>query len=110
SPDDPRCARFAIARRAQLRFELPRYDDAWVRELDEEQVAGYARLTDEILACADRAGRPRDLLLWELLSTQPYPLEAVLKRLGLGRFRVTQKVRLDDANDPYRSEHARPED
>jgi len=110
SPDDPRCARFAIARLDQLRLELPRFDDAWVRELDEPQVDRYAVLTDEILACADRLGRSRELLLWELLSTQPHPLERVLRRQGLGRFRVTQKVRLGDPADGYRSEHANPGD
>ena len=110
SPDDPRCARFAIARVDQLRLGLPRFDDAWVRELDEPQVDRYAALTDEILACAHRVGRSRKLLLWELLSTQPYPLERVLRRQGLGRFRVTQKVRLGDPEDAYRSEHANPDD
>jgi 4-alpha-glucanotransferase len=110
SPDDPRCARFAIARIEQLRLDRPRYDDGWVGDLEEAQVAHYAQLTDEILACADRLRRPREMLLWELLSTQPYPLERVLQRLGLGRFRVTQKVRLDDPRDGYRSEHARPQD
>ncbi len=110
SPDDPRCARFAIARPDQLRLELPRFDDAWVCELDEAQIDRYATVTDEILACADRAGRPREMLLWELLSTQPYPLERVMRRQGLGRFRVTQKVRLGDPGDNYRSERAQPND
>src|SRR5262249_31561516 len=90
--------------------ELPRYDDRWVRELDDGQVARYARLTDEILGCADRLGRPRDMLLWELLSTQPYPLERVLQRLGLGRLRGTRHVGLDGPGDGCRSGHARPQD
>src|SRR5579885_570588 len=34
----------------------------------------------------------------------------VLARHGLGRFRVTQKARLDDPHDPYRADLARPED
>jgi 4-alpha-glucanotransferase len=110
SPDDPQLAAFAIARPAQLRLERTRYDDGWVRELDDAQVSAYSELTDEILAAADRAGRSRALLLWELLSTQPYPLERVLQRQGLGRFRVTQKVRLHDPQDAYRSELAGPQD
>jgi 4-alpha-glucanotransferase len=40
----------------------------------------------------------------------PAPLGAVLKRHGLGRWRVTQKANMDDASDVYRSENAQPED
>ena len=100
----------AIARVDQLRPDRPRFDDEWVRELDEAQVALYAELADEILASAQRAGRPAARILWELLSTQPYPLERVLRRQSLGRFRVTQKVRLNDPSDGYRSELAKPQD
>lgn len=110
SPDDPELADFAIARPAQLRRDRPLFDDGWVSDLDEAQVAAYGELSDVLLDCADRAGRPRALLLWELLSTQPYPLERVLQRQGLGRCRVTQKVRLGDPADAYRSELAKPQD
>jgi 4-alpha-glucanotransferase len=40
----------------------------------------------------------------------PCPLGAVLARYGLGRWRVTQKARLDDPRDVYRSENAQPVD
>jgi 4-alpha-glucanotransferase len=40
----------------------------------------------------------------------PRPLERVLAKYGLGRFRVVQKANLDDARDVYRTENARPED
>jgi 4-alpha-glucanotransferase len=45
-----------------------------------------------------------------VLSTCPYPLERVLARHGLGRFRVTQKADPGNDDDVYRTEHARPED
>jgi 4-alpha-glucanotransferase len=45
-----------------------------------------------------------------VLSTCPEPLRCVLELHGLGRFRVTQKIDLDDAGDVYRSENARPQD
>src|SRR5207245_9993407 len=54
--------------------------------------------------------RAVDDLLCEVLSTQPYPVERVLARHGLGRFRVTQKVVLEDPADVYRSENAAPAD
>src|SRR5690606_5239890 len=37
---------------------------------------------------------------------QPYPLARVVERLGLGRFRVTQKADPDDPADVYRSSTA----
>jgi 4-alpha-glucanotransferase len=46
----------------------------------------------------------------EVLSTYPRPLAAVLARHGLGRFRVTQKARVDDPSDVYRGDHAAPAD
>ena len=63
-----------------------------------------------MIAEARRHGRDQQDVLCEVLSTQPYPLGRVLARHGLGRFRVTQKARLDDPHDVYRSENARPED
>ena len=45
-----------------------------------------------------------------MLSTCPRPLAAVLARHGLGRFRVTQKARLEDPLDVYRGDTARPAD
>jgi 4-alpha-glucanotransferase len=52
----------------------------------------------------------RDVFAAEVLSTCPYPLQRVLARHGLGRFRVTQKADPDRDGDVYRTEHARPED
>lgn len=111
-PDHPELARFAIARPEQLSRNprTPRHADDWVVSLDEEQVGRYAVLVDAIVASAERHGRSRADLVCEVLSTQPYPLERVMRRHGLGRFRVTQKADLADPRDGYRSENARPED
>ncbi|HEY3807002.1 MAG TPA: 4-alpha-glucanotransferase [Kofleriaceae bacterium] len=109
-PDHAALAQYAIARPEQLDRSLPRYADGWVRELDDEQVSRYGVLVDAILASALRSGRdPRDLS-FEVLSTMPYPLGAVLERHGFGRWRVLQKANLADPADVYRSENARPAD
>jgi 4-alpha-glucanotransferase len=110
SPDVPELAPFAIARLEQLDRALPRHADAWVHELDDEQVARYATLFDAVVDAAREHGREVDDLLCEVLSTQPYPVARVLARHGLGRFRVTQKIVLDDPGDVYRGEHAFPSD
>ncbi|HZJ62780.1 MAG TPA: 4-alpha-glucanotransferase [Kofleriaceae bacterium] len=105
-PDHPALARFAIARADQLDRAQPRHGDAWVRALEPAQVERYATLVDMIAACARRHGRDVGDLSCEVLSTMPFPLGAVLARHGLGRWRVTQKARLDDPRDVYRSENA----
>jgi 4-alpha-glucanotransferase len=109
-PDHPRLGPLAIARPDQLDRDLPRYADGWVRALDDEQVRQYAAQLDVVLGAAAAHGRALDDVLCEVLSTQPYPLQRVLERHGLGRFRVTQKADLTNPNDVYRSENARPED
>jgi 4-alpha-glucanotransferase len=110
SPDLPDLTPFAVARPEQLDRAAQRYADGWVRALSEEQVARYAVLFDAVVDAARAHGRAVDDLLCEVLSTQPYPVGRVLARHGLGRFRVTQKVVLDDPADVYRSENAAPVD
>ncbi|PYR35465.1 MAG: 4-alpha-glucanotransferase, partial [Acidobacteria bacterium] len=110
SPDLPELSRFAIATADQIDRAVPRYADRWVRELSDEQVGRYAVLFEAVVDAARAHGRDVDELLCEVLSTQPYPVERVLARHGLGRFRVTQKVVLDNPADVYRSENAAPAD
>jgi len=110
--DHPALARYAIAQPEQLNLDpaTARYADDWVRDLDAGQIARYATLFDTLIAQVRAQGRAVEDVLAEVLSTQPYPLACVLARHGLGRFRVTQKANLDDPDDVYRGENARPED
>ncbi|MBX5483161.1 MAG: 4-alpha-glucanotransferase [Myxococcaceae bacterium] len=109
-PDHPRLAPFAIARPDQLSRSTARHADDFVQSLDEDQVARYAVFIDLIVEGVRQRGRASDAIVCEVLSTLPYPVARVLERHGLGRFRVTQKARLDDPSDVYRSENARPND
>ena len=109
-PDHPALARFAIARPDQLDRSQPRHADGWVRALDPAQVDRYAVLFDVLLDSARRHGRDPADLSCEVLSTMPHPLEAVLGRHQLGRWRVTQKARLDDPRDVYRTENVAAHD
>jgi 4-alpha-glucanotransferase len=109
-PDHPQLAQYAIARAEQLDTSLPRYADGWVRELDPRQIERYALLMDPLVdAVRIRSGTIEEILC-EVLSTLPYPLARTIERHGLGRFRVTQKADLENPDDVYRSENARPED
>jgi 4-alpha-glucanotransferase len=108
--DHPALARFAIARPDQLDRAQPRYADRWVRALDAAQVDRYARLFDRVVDAARAHGRAVGDLSFEVLSTMPAPLGAMLARYGLGRWRVTQKAKLDDLDDVYRTERVARDD
>ncbi len=109
-PEHPELARYAIARPDQIDRTKRRWDDGWVRALEDAQVERYAVVIDRIIAAVRAAGGAPQDVACEVLSTMPYPLARVMARHGLGRFRVTQKVGLDDPRDVYRSENAAPED
>ena len=109
-PDHPALARFAIVEPSQLDRGLPRYADEWERDLRPEQIDRYAVFFDAMVASAERHGHDRRSIVCEVLSTLPRPLAEVLRRHGLGRFRVVQKANLADPSDVYRPENARPED
>lgn len=106
----PGLAAFSIARADQIDPAVPDYDDHHVRGLDEAQAAEYGRLLDIVMETALVAGRTVDDVVCEVLSTCPAPLACVMKRYGLGRFRVTQKASLVDTADVYRGENAAPGD
>ncbi|HET7505776.1 MAG TPA: 4-alpha-glucanotransferase [Kofleriaceae bacterium] len=108
--DFPGLARYAIPRPDQIDPAQPRHADRRVRALDPDQIDRYAVLFDTLVDSARRHGRDPADLSCEVLSTMPYPLEVVLARYQLGRWRVTQKARLDDPGDVYRAENAEPHD
>lgn len=108
--DHPALAPLARVRPDQLDRSRPRHDDAWVRDLEPAQVDAYAATIDGIVALARAHGAGPGELMVEVLSTCPRPLAAVLARHGLGRFRVTQKARVDVVDDVYRGDRAEPPD
>ncbi len=107
-PDHPELARYAIARPDQIDRSVPRYHDRWVRGIDSAQLERYETRLLVIIDELSSAGRSD--IVCEVLSTAPNPLLAVMRRHGLGRFRVTQKADLNDRSDGYRSENAEPRD
>ncbi len=109
-PDHPALASHAIARPEQLDRSVARFADGWVRTLEPAQLERYARGLALLVERARAHGIATEDLACEILSTCPRPLALVIARLGLGRFRVLQKLTLDDPADPYRPEAAGPED
>ncbi len=109
-PEHPGLATFSIARAEQVDLSQPSHFDARVYDLDESQIADYSQLFDIIVEGARRSDGTSATIACEVLSTLPYPVQCVLNRHGLGRFRVTQKANLDDPLDVYRVENATPRD
>jgi 4-alpha-glucanotransferase len=104
-------ARWAIATRDDLDPTAhSRFADNRVRRLDSAQIARYSRLFDVLAGLTGESVPMREVFAAEVLSTCPFPLQCVLSRHGLGRFRVTQKANPADPHDVYRTEHAKPED
>lgn len=108
--DHPALARYARVRPDQIDHACPRHDDAWVLDLEPAQVEAYAAQMLMLQQQARAAGVDERDLMIEVLSTCPRPLAAVLARCQLGRFRVTQKARVDVDGDVYRSDAAAPHD
>jgi 4-alpha-glucanotransferase len=108
--DHPELDRHAIVRPDQLNRDQPRYAEDWVRILTSEQEERKALIMDAIMEMVITHGRHREDILFEVLSTEPLPLQLVRLRHGLGRFRVTQKADMDNPRDVYRSENTEPQD
>lgn len=111
STEHNRIAAFNITREEQLDFtENAYWNDGWVHTLEERQVERYAIQLDVLSAEAQAAGRSKDALVCEVLSTMPYPLGRVIERAGLGRFRVTSKADMENSYDVYLPSNAKAED
>lgn len=108
--EHPQLAPFARVSALQIDDTKPRYDDAWVKVLEPAQVEAYASQVLLLMSKARAAGVDERDLMCEVLSTCPLPLAAVLQRCSLGRFRVTQKARVDVPGDVYRSDVAHERD
>ncbi len=110
SPDRPDLAKYAIARADQIargsEAVASRHADGWVRRLDPQQADRYATLISVIVEAARDRGLEPQSIACETLSTQPYPLRLVTERFGLGRFRVTQKMDVNDPRNVYRTDNA----
>lgn len=107
APDVAALSPFALVRSDQIRWSRPRYADDWVSELEDSQVERYGFLMSLLMS---QANMNQKLILCEVLSTLPLPLERVLSRHGLGRFRVLQKAQPRDLTDVYLPHNAQSED
>jgi 4-alpha-glucanotransferase len=108
--DHPALSAWSIPSPEQIDRDQDRWADDRVRELSGEQVLRYGALLERALLAAKASTDSRRRLVCEVLSTMPHPLQRVMAREGMGRFRVTHKASLTDPLDVYRAENACAED
>lgn len=101
---------FDLVRADQLAAGEKPWADGFVTALEPAQVAEYARAFEVVVRQATAAGRTKDDVVCEVLSTLPAPLGAVLATHGLGRFRVTSKADVTRPGDVYLPENAQGPD
>jgi hypothetical protein len=108
--DHPVLAEWSIPSPEQIDLRRDRWAEGRVGQLSDEQVLRYGVLLERALLAAQASTGSRQRLVCEVLSTMPHPLQRVMSRHGMGRFRITHKASLTDPFDVYRAENARAED
>ena len=103
SPQHDELKKFAIATMDDLNYEVEPDKEKWIKTLTEEQIKKYALLLEKIvIASAKEVGLDKDSIVCEDLGTLTYPVEQVIKYLGLQGMRLTQFVVPDKPEHPYR--------
>ena len=103
SPHHVELKKYAIATMDDLNWDVEPDKEQWIKSLKDEQVKKYAQLLEKIvIAAAEEVGLGKDAIVCEDLGTLTYPVEKVIKYLGLQGMRLTQFVVPDKDDHPYR--------
>ena len=86
-----------------LNWDVEPDKEQWIKSLTEEQVKKYAQLLEKIvIAAAKEVGLSKNEIVCEDLGTLTYPVEKVIRYLGLQGMRLTQFVVPEKEYHPYR--------
>ena len=111
SPEHPELSKYAIPSMSDLNLDVEPDSEFRVKTLSEAQISRYARLIEKIIiAAAKTEGVDKDSIICEDLGTLTYPVEMVMKQFGLNGMRVTQFVKPEDPNHPYRGKNTKEND
>ena len=103
SPHHDELKKYAIATMDDLNWDVSPDKEQWIKSLNDDQIKKYARLLEKIvIAAAKEVGLSKDAIVCEDLGTLTYPVEKVIKYLGLQGMRLTQFVVPDKDDHPYR--------
>lgn len=103
SPHHDELKKYAIATMDDLNWEVEPDKEKWIKKLTDEQIKQYALLLEKVvIAAAKEVGLSKDAIVCEDLGTLTYPVEQVIKYLGLQGMRLTQFVVPEKPAHPYR--------
>ena len=103
SPQHEELKKYAIATMDDLNYEVEPDKEKWIKSLSDSQIKKYAALLEKIvISSAKEVGLDKDAIVCEDLGTLTYPVEQVIKYLGLQGMRLTQFVVPDKLEHPYR--------
>jgi len=103
SPEHPFLSKFAIAKLSDLDEELEPDKEKRVKTLNKEQIKKYGQLVEKIvIGAAKECGLDKNSIVCEDLGTLTNPVAAVMKEYKLQGMRLTQFVKPDKPEHPYR--------
>ena len=103
SPHHEFLSKFAIATTDDIDTTLDCDKEKWVTKLTEKQIEQYGAFISKIvIAAAKECGLDKNSIVCEDLGTLTFPVESVLNKYELQGMRLTQFVKPEDANHPYR--------
>ncbi len=103
SPEHPELSKYAIARMEDLDETLESDKEKRVKTLDKKQIKRYGKLIEDIvIAAAKECGQDKNSIVCEDLGTLTNPVAAVMKEYKLQGMRLTQFVKPEKEDHPYR--------
>lgn len=103
SPEHPELSQYAIATMDDLNLEIGSDKEKRVKQLSKEQIKKYGAMIEKIvIAAAKEEGLNKDAIVCEDLGTLTFPVESVMKEYDLQGMRLTQFVKHEMPEHPYR--------
>ena len=103
SPQHEFLSKFAIAQMEDVDTTLECDKEKWVTKLTDKQIERYGLFINKIvIAAAKECGLDKDAIVCEDLGTLTFPVESVMKKYGLQGMRLTQFVKPEMPDHPYR--------
>lgn len=103
SPEHGELSKYAVATMDDLNLELGSDKEKRVTKLTKEQIKKYGAMIEKIvIAAAKEEGLNKDAIVCEDLGTLTFPVESVMKEYDLLGMRLTQFVKYDMPEHPYR--------
>lgn len=103
SPEHPELSKYAIAKLSDLDETLEPDKEKRVKTLDKDQIKKYGQLIEKVvIAAAKECGLDKNSIVCEDLGTLTNPVDAVMKEYKLQGMRLTQFVKPEKPEHPYR--------